>query len=196
VARYGKEQKHATRQRIVESAGRRFKRDGIDNSGVAALMADAGLTNGAFYAHFASKDDLVATALADQLRAQAEHLRALPPGNPGLEQFVRWYLSVEHRDAPEDGCPSAALLDEIGRSQPSIKEAFTDGSLLYADELAARLAPEDPLSVRAQVLTVFAMMLGAVQLSRALADRRLADEILEEAIESALAQFGALNQSR
>jgi TetR/AcrR family transcriptional repressor of nem operon len=88
------------------------------------------------------------------------------------------------------------LLDEIGRSQPSIKEAFTDGSLLYADELAARLAPEDPLSVRAQVLTVFAMMLGAVQLSRALADRRLADEILEEAIESALAQFGALNQSR
>ena len=196
MARYGKEHKHATRRRIVESAGRRFKRDGIDGSGIAALMADAGLTNGAFYAHFASKDDLVATALADQLRAQAEHLRALPPGNPGLEQFVRWYLSVEHRDAPEDGCPSAALLDEIGRSQPSIKEAFTDGSLLYADELAARLAPEDPLSVRAQVLTVFAMMLGAVQLSRALADRRLADDILEEAIESALAQFGALNQSR
>jgi AcrR family transcriptional regulator len=196
VARYGKEQKHATRQRIVESAGRRFKRDGIDGSGVAALMADAGLTNGAFYAHFASKDDLVATALADQLRAQAEHLRALPPGNPGLEQFVRWYLSVEHRDAPEDGCPSAALLDEIGRSQPSIKEAFTDGSLLYADELAARIAPEDPQSIRAQVLTIFAMLLGAVQLSRALADRRLADEILEEAIKSALAQFGALSQSR
>ena len=196
MARYGKEQKHATRQRIVESAGRRFKRDGIDGSGVAALMADAGLTNGAFYAHFASKDDLVATALADQLRAQVEYLRAQPPGNPGLEQFVRWYLSVEHRDAPQDGCPSAALLDEIGRSQPSIKEAFTDGSLLYADELAARLAPEDPQSIRAQVLTVFAMMLGAVQLSRALADRRLADEILEEAIKSALAQFGALNQSR
>jgi TetR/AcrR family transcriptional repressor of nem operon len=120
VARYGKEQKHATRRRIVESAGRRFKRDGIDSSGVATLMADAGLTNGAFYAHFASKEDLVATALADQLRAQAEHLRALPPGNSGLEQFVRWYLSVEHRDTPQDGCPSAALLDEIGRSQSSI----------------------------------------------------------------------------
>ncbi|HEX2284870.1 MAG TPA: TetR/AcrR family transcriptional regulator, partial [Mycobacterium sp.] len=153
VARYGKQHKEATRRRIVESAGRRFKCDGIDGSGIATLMADAGLTNGAFYAHFASKDDLVATAVADQLRAQAERLRALPPGEPGLEQFVRWYLSAEHRDAPQDGCPSAALLDEIGRAQPPIKETFTDGLLISTDELAARVAPEDPQSARAQVLS-------------------------------------------
>jgi TetR/AcrR family transcriptional repressor of nem operon len=67
MARYGKAHKQATRGRIVEAAGRRLKRDGIDGSGVATLMADAGLTNGAFYAHFDSKDDLVATAVADQL---------------------------------------------------------------------------------------------------------------------------------
>jgi TetR/AcrR family transcriptional repressor of nem operon len=191
VARYGKEQKAATRRRIVESAGRRFKRDGIDSSGIATLMADAGLTNGAFYAHFASKDELIATAVADQLGAQAERLRALPPGYPGLEQFVRWYLSAEHRDAPQDGCPSAALLDEIGRAQPSIKATFTDGLLISTDELATRLRPEDPESARAQVLTVFAMMAGTVQLSRALADRQLADEVLEAGIKSALALFGA-----
>jgi AcrR family transcriptional regulator len=195
VARFGKEHKEATRRRIVESAGRRFKRDGIDSSGIATLMADAGLTNGAFYAHFASKDDLIATAVADQLRSQAERLRALPPGNPGLEQFVRWYLSVEHRDAPQDGCPSAALLDEIGRAQPPIREAFTDGLLISTDDLAARLAPEDPQSARAQVLTVFAMMVGTVQLSRALADRQLADEVLEEGIKNALALFGASHHS-
>lgn len=195
MARFGKEHKEATRRRIVESAGRRFKRDGIDSSGIATLMADAGLTNGAFYAHFASKDDLIATAVADQLRAQAERLRALPPGNPGLEQFVRWYLSVEHRDAPQDGCPSAALLDEIGRAQPPIREAFTDGLLISTDDLAARLAPEDPQSARAQVLTVFAMMVGTVQLSRALADRQLADEVLEEGIKNALALFGASHHS-
>ena len=82
MARYGKEQKEATRRRIVESAGRRFKRDGIDSSGIATLMADAGLTNGAFYAHFASKDELIATAVGDQLRLQTEHLRELPPGDP------------------------------------------------------------------------------------------------------------------
>ena len=56
MARYGTEHKQATRQRIIETAGRRLKRDGIDGSGVATLMADAGLTNGAFYAHFPSKD--------------------------------------------------------------------------------------------------------------------------------------------
>ena len=77
MVRYGKEHKQATRRRIIETAGRRFKRDGIDGSGVATLMADAGLTNGAFYAHFASKDDLVATAVADQLREQRESLSAV-----------------------------------------------------------------------------------------------------------------------
>src|SRR5437764_13972352 len=115
VARYGKEHKEATRRRIVEAAGRRLKRDGIDGSGVAALMADAGLTNGAFYAHFASKDDLVATAVADQLHEQLERYRAAAPERAGVERMVREYLSVEHRDNVEHGCPSAALLHEIGR---------------------------------------------------------------------------------
>ena len=64
--RYSKGHKQATRQRILEAAGRRFKQDGIDGAGVATLMSDAGLTNGAFYAHFESKDDLVANVLADQ----------------------------------------------------------------------------------------------------------------------------------
>ena len=68
MARYGKEHKELSRRRIIEAAGERLKRDGIDGSGVSGLMADAGLTNGAFYNHFASKDDLVATAIADQLR--------------------------------------------------------------------------------------------------------------------------------
>src|SRR5438034_11696144 len=116
MARYGKDHKLATRRRIIEAAGRRLKRDGIDGSGVAALMADAGLTNGAFYAHFESKEDLVASAIANQVREQREAFSAQPPGRAGLEQIVRAYLSVEHRDNPEGGCPSAALLDEIGRS--------------------------------------------------------------------------------
>src|SRR3569832_1014089 len=76
--RYAKDQKQATRQRILEAAGRRFKQDGIDGAGVAAVMSDAGLTNGAFYAHFASKEDLVANVLADQLRAQRKSFHAQP----------------------------------------------------------------------------------------------------------------------
>ena len=89
MARYGKEHKQATRRRIIEAAGRRLKRDGIDGSGIATLMADAGLTNGAFYAHFESKEDLVANALVEQLREQRESFSAQPPGRAGLEQIVR-----------------------------------------------------------------------------------------------------------
>ena len=191
MARYGKAHKEATRQRIIDTAGRRLKRDGIDGSGIATLMKDAGLTNGAFYAHFASKDDLVATAVAEQLRQQRANYGAYLPGRAGLEQFVREYLSNEHRDSPEDGCPSAALLDEISRSSDATKEAFTDGLLISIDNMAAQLSPDDPQSARVKALTVFGMMVGTMQLSRALADRRLADAILEQGVQNVLALLDA-----
>ena len=114
--RYHKDHKQATRQHILEAAGRRFKQDGIDGAGVAAVMSDAGLTNGAFYAHFASKEDLVANVLADQLRTQRQSFHDQPTDLAGLEAFIRSYLSPQHRDQSADGCPSAALLDEIARA--------------------------------------------------------------------------------
>src|ERR687897_3231659 len=77
--RYGKDQKQATRQRIVEAAGRRFKADGIDGAGVAAVMSDAGLTNGAFYGHFSSKEDLVANVLATSCAPNATASTPTPP---------------------------------------------------------------------------------------------------------------------
>ena len=189
MARYGKEHKEASRRRIIEAAGERLKRDGIDGSGVSALMADAGLTNGAFYAHFTSKDDLVATAVADQLHQQLERYRAAPAGKDGVERLVREYLSVAHRDDTQHGCPSAALLDEIGRGSDATKRAYTDGLMPLADEIAFRLAPDDPASARAQTFSLFALLIGTLQLSRALADRQLADEVLEVGIENALALF-------
>src|SRR3954471_1747673 len=128
MARYGDAHKEATRQRIIDNAGRRLKRDGIDGSGIAALMADAGLTNGAFYAHFASKDHLVASVVQEELRLQSATLGELAPGVAGVEQLARAYLSPEHRDHREAGCPSAALLDEIGRSAEVTKDAYTAGT--------------------------------------------------------------------
>jgi TetR/AcrR family transcriptional regulator, transcriptional repressor for nem operon len=187
VVRYGKEHKQETRQRIMQTAGRRFKRDGIDGSGIAALMADAGLTNGAFYAHFASKSDLVATTIADQLGEQRASFSELAPGRAGVEQYVRKYLSIQHRDNPDNGCPSAALLDEIGRCTEATKRAYTDGVLAVIDDVAARLAPDDPQSARMKTLSIFAMMVGTLQLSRALADRQLADQVLEQGHQNVLA---------
>jgi AcrR family transcriptional regulator len=187
VARYDKEHKQATRQRIIEVAGHRFKRDGIDGSGVATLMADAGLTNGAFYAHFASKDDLVANVVADQLSIQAQGIGALPPGRAALEKLFREYLSAEHRDSPATGCPSAALLDEIGRCTPGTKEAYTDGARAIVEALAAHLAPEDPQSARGKALGLYTMAVGTLQLSRALSDPGFSDEVLERGLQNILA---------
>ena len=188
MARYGKEHKEATRRRIIEAAGQRLKRDGIDGSGVSVLMADAGLTNGAFYAHFASKEDLVATAVADQLRQQLERYRAqalrprgsravgarvpvdraprrprarLPLRGPARRDRALWrcHQARLHRRGPGTGRPDRLPI----------------------------LAPSDPQSARGQTLSLFALLIGTLQLSRALADRRLADEVLERGIENALA---------
>jgi AcrR family transcriptional regulator len=180
MARYGKDHKQATRRRIIEAAGRRLKRDGIDGSGVATLMADAGLTSGAFYAHFDSKEDLVSTTVADQLRKQRETYI-----EQSLEEIVRGYLSIPHRDDTEGGCPSAALLDEIARSSDAVKGPYTDGQLAIIDDVAARLAPDDPQSARVQALGVFALMVGTLQVSRALAEQSLADAVLEQGIQNA-----------
>jgi TetR/AcrR family transcriptional regulator, transcriptional repressor for nem operon len=194
VARYGSEHKQATRQRIIETSARRLKRDGIDGAGVATLMADAGLTNGAFYAHFASKEDLVANAVAEQMRAQDSGFGAQPPGAAGVEQIVREYLSVGHRDHREEGCPSAALLDEIGRCSDTTKQAFTGGVLAVVEDIAARLSPEDPETARLQTLSVYAAIVGTLQLSRALADRVLSDALLEQGVRNALTLLGIAQQ--
>lgn len=191
MARYAKDHKQATRRRIIDAAGRRLKRDGIDGSGVATLMADAGLTNGAFYAHFDSKEDLVASTVADQLREQREAY-----STQSVEEIVRGYLSIQHRDDTEGGCPSAALLDEIARSSDTVKRAYTDGQVAIIDEAAAQLAPDDPQSARLQTLSVFALMVGTLQVSRALADQRLADEVLEQGIQNALALLGDAGADR
>ena len=184
--RYGKDQKQATRQRIVEAAGRRFKQDGIDGAGVAAVMSDAGLTNGAFYGHFSSKEDLVANVLADQLRAQRHSFDAQPSDRAGLEAFVRSYLSPQHRDQCADGCPSAALLDEIARRPTATRQVFTGELMGVIDDIASRLDPTDVEVARTDALTLFGLMVGTLQLARALTDRDLSDQLLAQGVDTAL----------
>jgi AcrR family transcriptional regulator len=184
--RYAKDQKQATRQRILEAAGRRFKQNGIDGAGVAAVMSDAGLTNGAFYGHFTSKEDLVANVLADQLHAQRHSFDAHAPDRAGLDAFIRAYLSPQHRDQCAEGCPSAALLDEIARRPAATRQVFTDELMRTIDDIAARLDPTDAEAARTDALTLFGLMLGTLQLARALTDRDLSDQLLAQAVETAL----------
>src|SRR5438309_3820500 len=120
-------------------------------------MEDAGLTNGAFYAHFDSKDELVATVVTDQLHQQLERYRTQVTDRAGVEHLVRDYLSVKHRDDVAHGCPSAALLDEIGRASKSTKHAYTAGVLGLVDQIASILCPNNPQSARGQTLSLFAL---------------------------------------
>ncbi|OBB64919.1 TetR/AcrR family transcriptional regulator [Mycobacterium sp. 852014-50255_SCH5639931] len=194
MARYDTAHKVETRRRIIERAGQRLKRDGIDGSGIAALMADAGLTNGAFYAHFGSKNDLVASVVSDQLRNQAAAMTALPPGGESLEHFIREYLSADHRDRPAIGCPSAALLDEIGRCDRAIRASYTQGAQAIIDAVAAHLSPDDPAAARSRATGLFTLLVGSLQLARAVTDPELSGDVLEAGISTALNLLG--NPSR
>lgn len=185
MARYDTEHKAATRQRILDRAGRRFKQDSVEGSGVATLMKDAGLTNGAFYGHFDSKDDLVAATVADQLQHQRDYLRTLAPGMEGLEQYLREYLSAAHRDDAAGGCPSGALIGDIARTEGATREAYTAGMIAIIDDLADRIGA-DPSTTRPVILSVFSLMLGALQLSRAIADPDLSQAVLDRAVHDVL----------
>ena len=185
MARYDAEHKAETRRRIIETAGRRLKKDGIDGSGVSALMTDAGLTNGAFYAHFESKDDLVANVVADQLATQRAVLDSLPEGRAALEEFIRDYLAPHHRDQPSTGCPSAALLDEIGRCDDAVRDSYTEGMQSIVDVIAAHLPPQNPSAARTKAIGLFTLLVATLQLARAVSDPKLSDDILGSGIRNA-----------
>jgi TetR/AcrR family transcriptional repressor of nem operon len=187
MARYGPEHKEATRARMLESAARRFKSDGLDGAGIATLVADAGLTNGAFYGHFASKDDLIASVVAQQLAEQTATVAALPPGPASVEMFVAAYLSPAHRDDVAGGCPSAALLDEIGRRDDAIREAYTEGARSLITAIAQHLDTGDEQDAQDRAIALFTLVVGSLQTARAVTDRELSDRILATAYTQAMA---------
>jgi AcrR family transcriptional regulator len=186
MPRYAPEHKEATRRRMVETSGRRFKRDGFDGAGISTLVADAGLTNGAFYGHFDSKDDLIATVVAEQIAAQVARIEALPVGLASIEAFVRDYLSPAHRDDPAEGCPSAALLDEITRQAQPAREAYTAGAKALLDAVVKHLEAHDPEGAVDRALGLYALLVSSLQLARAVTDRDLSDQILDSAYRNAM----------
>jgi TetR/AcrR family transcriptional repressor of nem operon len=174
-----KAQAQANRAHIVETASTLFRERGYDGVGIADLMAGAGFTHGGFYKHFGSKADLMAEAATcgfAQTAAKAEGVDAM--------EFVKHYLSREHRDAPGDGCTMAALCGDAARQTESIKTAFAAGveSLLanLANQCGATEEGDQCGDARAKRIDVIAQVIGAIVLSRACPDDSpLADEILD-----------------
>jgi TetR/AcrR family transcriptional regulator, transcriptional repressor for nem operon len=188
--RYEKGRKDSTRAHIIEVASAQFREHGVAAAGLAGIMSAAGLTNGAFYAHFESKEDLVRAVLLDAFGRRQQRLRANLENKVGLETTVRNYLSARHRDDAGTGCPTAALVAEIARHPKETRGAFTGKVSEIIDLIAAQIGEAAPAEGRKRAMAAYSLMVGALQLARAVNDRKLSDEILENAAEAALKLAG------
>jgi TetR/AcrR family transcriptional regulator, transcriptional repressor for nem operon len=166
-----REQVTENRGRILDAASRLFRANGFDRVTVAEVMQSAGLTHGAFYGHFSSKDDLIEQTLA--------HCLTMGSDQPfDLQAYVAHYLSPEHRDNPADGCPFAALAAYVQRQGRDARTVMSDG----ARTLVSRMSGDQDARAAAgpSIIGSWAAMVGAMILARAVDDRDLSDRILEE----------------
>ena len=178
--RYTVDHKQRTHARIVETASRLFKQGGYGGIGVDSVMKAAGLTPGGFYAHFPSKEVLLAETLPLALRRMRNWLlRGLEKeqGLSWLRKVVHRYLSRTHRDAVGEGCPMPALTPEVGRAGDLARETFETHLRDLVTELEARM-PTTLGPPRDRALATVALFVGGVMLARAVKDRKLSGRIL------------------
>ncbi|WP_404373212.1 TetR/AcrR family transcriptional regulator [Corallococcus coralloides] len=183
--------KETSHERIVESASRAIRRNGYAGAGVADIMKDAGLTHGGFYAHFPSREAMLAEAAdragADSLATLAQIASRAPRGQ-GLDALVAAYLSKAHAEGIESGCPLAASGSEVSRQSPEVRHAATRRIKELID-LVAREVPEwGQQGAHERALVTVATMVGALMLARAVDDTRLSDALRDAALRSLTSQ--------
>ncbi len=177
--------KEASHERIVSVAARAIRRSGYDGTGVADIMKEAGLTHGAFYAHFPSREAMLAEAVqracAESAAVVAQVVDSAPPAQ-ALEAMLRAYLSPEHLANIEAGCPLAALGSETARQTPEVRRATTRHVKAMVD-LVARQSPDwgQPAAHERALLTVAAIV-GTLLLARAVDEPALSDNLREAAL--------------
>ena len=195
--RYAKGHKDTSRERILRVAAKKFRRHGIAAAGMTGIMADAGLTNGGFYSHFDSKSDLVREGLERALDEQLQRLAEADVAPGELVQLIRSYLSSEHRDRVDTGCASAALLPEISRQPRSVRKAYTTRIREIIKQVTRRLPQNrtNPAS-RDAATGIFAVLVGSLQLARAVDDRAMSDEILAAGIRAATTLAGVAGEEQ
>lgn len=186
--RVRRSQAEENHRNVIDAAGRLFREYGFDGIGVSNLMKGAGLTQGGFYKQFASKEDLMAKAMAAALARSRSHLEALiaEAGENALETLVRYYLSPQHRDATGKGCCFPALGAEAQRHGPEVRMAFEEGVKSHLKLLKRTLASSSDREAREKAMSVLSTMVGAMVLSRAVGDAALSSQILGAATRSIL----------
>ncbi len=177
--------KETTHERIVDAASRAIRRSGYGGTGVADIMKEAGLTHGGFYAHFGSREAMLAEAAdragAEGVAALAQIAAAAPPQD-ALSALLRAYLSKAHVDGAETGCPMVALGSEMPRQAPEVRRAATRHIKEMID-LVARQSPDwGQPGAHERALVTVTTMVGALLLSRAVDDPKLSDALRKSAL--------------
>lgn len=173
-----------TRQRIVEAASRKFRENGIENTALSDVMADAGLTHGGFYKHFASKDQMVVESL--QLATQnarermAETLDSAP-GKRGLDATIDRYLSALHLGGSCSHCALVSLASELVRGSDDVRHAAADSTIALIELFASHLTDLTPAAARKKATVIVSTMIGALTVARLVNDEALAASVLREA---------------
>jgi TetR/AcrR family transcriptional regulator, transcriptional repressor for nem operon len=177
--RYPAAHKQQAYERILRAAGSLFRKRGYAATGIDSVMASANLTAGAFYAHFRSKEDLLAKALDDAFCGSRDVWSAQVESHQGrswVQNFVSFYLSGEHRETPESGCPMPSLAPEIRRIDGTPRTVFEE----RLRDLVALVQSKTGLGQgdRSRAISAIALSVGGLMLSRAVKEQGFSDEIL------------------
>jgi len=183
--RYDSEHKQQTRTKVLDAAAKAIRRDGPDRVGVASVMADAGFTHGGFYAHFGSKDALIAAAIGhmfEQARARFDRETQGRQPADALEHYIDFYLSKKHRDTRELSCPIAALSSDLPRLPAAAVERYAQGVRGLTERFQRLIAqlPNPPIDALQTARSVVAEAVGALALSRAEPDAKRSLAILSD----------------
>lgn len=185
VKKSSSDRKEMTHARIVETAARAIRRSGYSGTGVADIMKEAGLTHGGFYAHFASRDEMLAEAASlagAETIAITEQVFANSPKEQRLWALMNAYLSREHTANIESGCSFAALGSEMHRQAPEVRAASTQRIKEMIRLIEGQLADQAQLNVHEEALQMLSTMVGTLMLARAVDDAELSDAFRQSAL--------------
>lgn len=182
--RYRPEHKVEVHRKILKDASRRVRAEGITGAAVSTVMRDAGLTHGGFYKHFVSKDDLLRSSLREAFREIADRLTQVgEKSKPGTawKAIVKAYLSSEHSDHAESGCPVAALASDLARADSAMKAQIRKEMMIYKNQLLPLMPGRRTIDKERAFYAIFSTMIGAVAIARILPDQVVRGKVLATA---------------
>jgi len=190
--RYRPEHKAEVHQKIVRDASRRVRAEGMGGAAVAAVMRDTGLTHGGFYKHFESKDELLAESLSEGFQEIEDRLaEAAERVGPekAWKEIVKTYLSLEHCDKAETGCPMAALAPELARADKAMRPRIVAELLGYKARMTPFMPGRRQADKERAFFAIFSTMIGAVEIARLLPEPAMREKVLTNAREFLLESF-------